>query len=109
MKKNAQAAPTLLTAADAMAHAADFLDRMSVNLELAHILAESFRKNPAPVEDENARTALNDLNTYASGIVDLSLQKEALTSAAREIRALANETKLVEARAKRDGISRVPA
>jgi len=99
--------PVLLTAADAMLFAADNLDNQVSNLELMAIIAEVFNKptdTDKPLTDEN-RKALDDLRVMSSGIVDKDIQVAAMRAAAKDIRALAHETKLADARAASRGIS----
>lgn len=100
--------PVLLTAADAMLFAADNLDNQVSNLELMAIIAEVFNKptdnTDKPLTDEN-RKALDDLRVMSSSIVDKDIQVAAMRAAAKDIRALAHETKLADARAASRGIS----
>lgn len=104
-RQKAKPLPTLLTKSDAMLFAADQLDQHISNLELAAIFADVFNKKPLEVDDEKGREALDDIRTIASGIVDKDIQTTAMRDAAKEIRAMANEAKLADARAARQGIA----
>lgn len=93
--------PTLLNKSDAMLYAADTLERMCANIKLLSLLSDAFSK-PRPDDkplSQESKDALAEMNTAARGIVDADLQEKAMRAAAAEIRAMANETKLVEARA----------
>lgn len=99
--------PVLLTASDAMLFAADNLEQVIGNIELAATIAEVMckpRVDDKPMTDDN-RKALDDLRVMTGGIVDKDIQVAAMRSAAKEIRALAHETKLADARAANRGIS----
>jgi hypothetical protein len=64
---------------------------------MINVLASAFKKIEGPMDGE-AREAMEELRVANSGIVDVELQASAMSSAAAEIRAMANEAKLVEAR-----------
>lgn len=98
--------PVLLTAADAMLFAADNLEAHIGNLELAAIVQEVLSKTRDDKDDtDENRKAIADLITLTSGIVDKDIQVAAMRAAAKDIRALAHETKLADARAASRGIS----
>ena len=102
--------PTLLTKSDAMLFAADTMDRLIGDLELTAIFKKVFDEKPLDAGEEKANEALREVRIVASGIVDKDIQVAAMRDAAAEIRAMANEAKLAEARAQRDGIAlRTPA
>lgn len=99
--------PTLLSKSDAMLFAAEQLEKDIANLELISIITDVLGKAPAascPSGEAEGRKAQDDLRVLASGIVDKELQVAAMRAAAKEIRAIAHETKLAEARASARGI-----
>ncbi|MGV1682968.1 hypothetical protein [Sphingopyxis sp. NJF-3] len=104
-RPKAKPLPTLLTKSDAMLFAADQLEQHISNLELAAIFADAFSKKPLEADDEKGREALDEIRTLTSGIVDKDIQVAAMRDAAKEIRAMANEAKLADARAARQGIA----
>lgn len=107
MKQERKPFPTLLSKTDAMIYAAEYMERQVSELRLIHMMAEVFSKSrpdEKPLDGE-AKKALDDIKLVSSGIVDVELQAEAMLAAAKEIRAMANETKLVEARAARSTLT----
>jgi ribosome maturation protein Sdo1 len=101
MKKN-EPFPTLLNKSDAMLYAADTLDRMIGNMKLLSIMHKAFNsvgEDKHPEKSAELKEAMDDMKVAVTGIVDVDLQERAMTAAVKEIRAMANETKLVEARA----------
>ncbi len=105
-KQDSKPVPTLLSAADAMLYAAEQLEKQSADLDLLDTLSNVFLKSGALKSERppDIEEHIRHLKIRASGIVDLKLQQAAMHSAARTIRAMANETKLVEARAAAKGI-----
>lgn len=98
--------PTLLSKSDAMLHAAAQLEEQLSNLELVNILKEVMEKPGFTDElDEKGKTGLEDLRVLGSGIKDIDLQRKAMKDAVSEIRNMAHEVKLTEARAAAHGIS----
>lgn len=105
MKPAPRPFPTLLNKSDALAYAASRLEEEVANLELIAILSDAMKSVPASTApNDESRAALEHLRTAASGIMDKDIQAAAMKAAAADIRALANETKLAEARAAREGI-----
>ena len=106
MTPKPQPLPTLLNKSDALAYAASRLEEAAANLELIAILSDAMKgAPPTPAPTDEARKALENLRTAASGILDKDIQAAAMRAAAADIRELANETKLAEARAARDGVT----
>lgn len=103
MKPNAQPFPVLLNTSDAMLFAADKLDKMCGDLELIAAVGEALLA--VPIDAPEGVKAQDDMRTMLKGVVDKDLQIAAMQGAAREIRAAAHETKLVEARAAKNGIA----
>lgn len=100
--------PTLLTKADAMLFAADKLERMVTDLELLALIGGIIKDKPdafSGVSDPKALEAKENLQTSLTGVVDASIQKDAMRQAAAEIRSFVNETKLADARASMRGIA----
>lgn len=105
-RPKAEPFPVLLNASDAMLFAAEQLEKDIANLELISILADVLGKAPAascPSGEAEGRKTQDDLRVLASGIVDKELQVAAMRAAAKEIRAMAHETELAEARASARG------
>lgn len=97
--------PTLLTKADALLFAAEQMDLQISNLELASIFAEAFNKPRDKEETEEGKAAIAEIRTLCGGIVDKDIQIAAMREAAKEMRALAGEIKLADARAANRGLS----
>ncbi|BCP53835.1 hypothetical protein K32_24520 [Kaistia sp. 32K] len=95
--------PTLLNKTDAMLYAADMLDRMVSDVQLLSLFKQVYDKLPpeAPIE---VKRRTEEFRRITAGIVDADLQGDAMRAAAAEIRSMAHETKLAEARAAANGI-----
>lgn len=93
------AIPVLLTKIDAMLYAAERLESEVKGLEMVAVLQGLLKDLPAELVEGQAKESFAWFKAAASGIVDLELQKAALRSAAKEIRASAMEAKLADARA----------
>lgn len=98
----AKAFPTMLNKSDAMIYAAGHLDEMVSTMRLIKIIAGLKDKMPGESDPQLAE-AMKDLGVQASGIIDVDVQEQAMKAAALEIRAMANEAKLADARASRVG------
>lgn len=97
--KQTEAFPTLLNKSDAMIYAADTLERMISNMRLLTLFSEVFQRSDAPIkESAEMKETLAEMKTAMTGIIDADLQERAMREAAKEIRSMAQETKLVEAR-----------
>jgi hypothetical protein len=108
MTKEAKPFPTLLTKSDAMLFVADRLEHMLADLEILSLIGGLLTSKPdMEPKDVKGKEAFHNVRTSMRGIIDVDLQKSALQEAAREIRELANETKLADARAATRGISAV--
>lgn len=92
--------PTLLTKADAYIFCAVRLEAMIADLELMVLLADVGKSKSELSNDPN----FEKLRVMMSGVVDKDIQLAAMCDAARSLRDLASEIRLVEARAARDGI-----
>lgn len=101
---NQKTFPTLLSKSDAMLHAADQLEAMVGTLKLIAIFREVSKRPGMQTLDAENQKALEELKAMGAGIVDVDLQERAMREAAKEIRAMATEQKLVEARAAASGI-----
>lgn len=100
MTKQHEAFPTLLNKSDAMMNAAEYLERQVSNLRLLNAMSNVFSKiKPEEMGDKpETKDAIEEMRASARGIVDVEIQAKAMTDAAKEIRAMANEMKLIDAR-----------
>lgn len=97
--------PTLLSKSDAMLHAASMLEELLSNLELLNVFKEVLTDEHERDADEAAKENFRELRRLISGIMDVDLQRAAIDGAIKEIRAMATESKLAEARAAAHGIN----
>lgn len=94
--------PTLLTAPDAMIYAADKLEEMVHHMHLSSSFYQALNEAGAcdhPEHHDRLKEIKGEIATYTSGIKDIELQEQAMKAAAKAIRDLAHEQKIVESRA----------
>lgn len=107
MKIKAEPFPVLLNTSDAMLFAADQLDKLTKDIELIALLAPillAAEVSSCPMGEEEGQKAQATMRLMSGSIVDKDVQIGAMRAAAKEIRAVAHETKLAEARAAQRGI-----
>jgi len=85
----------LLSAHEALSHAAEHLEQMLLGIMLCDVLSSTV---PRSMSEQFPADVKEQLATVRAGLVDPSLQKLALEDAIKEIRALALEKRLFAAR-----------
>lgn len=89
-----------------MLDAADYLDKLTANMHILKVMNDVLGgKSDDVMKDDEGRKALSEMKDAARSIVDFEIQEAAMKAAAEEIRAMARENKLVEARSSKHGIT----
>lgn len=101
-KQDVKPFPTMLNKSDAMLYAANNLDEMVSNMKLIKLIAD-MKGEVGKSDNPELLQAMKDLGIQSSGIIDVNVQEQAMKAASLEIRAMANEAKLADARASNAG------